>query len=134
MAGYQFQGPAWERQPLLAFRGPEGTSCRGSSCPDDLADELRHYIASIAMAPDTARALITAPRGHRVLLLDRTKKADGKPPPPGCRRRPARRSRWLLGYHRAKELFSVPGDGSPPQRIDALDLELGQPPELMHCA
>lgn len=69
IAGYQFQGPAWERHPLLARRGPDGTFSE-LSLPEALTDELRHYTASIAMAANAPRCLVTAPRGHRALLLD----------------------------------------------------------------
>ncbi|MDZ7851279.1 MAG: DUF1513 domain-containing protein [Halomonas sp.] len=122
LAGYQFQGPAWERQPLLAFRGPEGAFAE-IVLPDDLTDELRHYIASIAMAPDTARALITAPRGHRVLLLDRDERklmASHHLPDAAGALPDGRGGFWVSSGQ--GELFSVPGDGSPPLRIDALDL------------
>lgn len=122
LAGYQFQGPAWERHPLLAYRDPRGEFTE-LALPDDLTDELRHYIASVAMAPDTARALITAPRGHRVLLLDRDEKrliTSHHLPDAAGALPDGHGGFWVSSGHGA--LYSVPGDGSPPRRIDRLDL------------
>ncbi|SDF71735.1 hypothetical protein SAMN05216571_101359 [Onishia taeanensis] len=122
LAGYQFQGPAWEQQPLLAFREPDGSFAE-MALPDDLTDTLRHYIASIAMAPDAPLALITAPRGHRVLLLDRNERrliASHHLPDAAGALPDGNGGFWVSSGE--GEIFRVPGDGSQPQRLDALDL------------
>lgn len=122
IAGYQFQGPAWERRPLLAFRSPQGTF-NEISLPNELTDELRHYIASIAIAPDAHRALATAPRGHRALLLDLD---DGRLVASHSLRDAAgalpdgQGGFWVSSGLGA--IYRVPGDGSAPQQLEALNL------------
>ncbi|GED22742.1 DUF1513 domain-containing protein [Halomonas halmophila] len=69
VAGYQYQGPEWERRPLIARLSADGDFSE-IALPDDLTAELRQYTASIALSRRSPLALVTAPRGHRVLVLD----------------------------------------------------------------
>ncbi len=70
VAGYQFQGPAWEtKHPLLGRLTPQG-DFEEITLPTQLQSTLRQYTASIAMSQDHPRTLVTAPRGGCVILLD----------------------------------------------------------------
>lgn len=72
VAGYQFQGPAWETEhPLLAHLTPKGTF-EEIALPAALQSKLGQYTASIAMSQRQPRTLVTAPRGGCVVLLDHT--------------------------------------------------------------
>ncbi|GAB2711019.1 DUF1513 domain-containing protein [Halomonas garicola] len=69
IAGYQFQGPEWETHPLLCRLGSDGTFSE-LSLDDALTASLQQYTASVAVSRSRPLALVTAPRGHKVLLLD----------------------------------------------------------------
>lgn len=69
IAGYQFQGPEWERQPLVCRLDPQGRFTE-LSLPEELNASLNQYTASVAISRFANQALITAPRGNRVVILD----------------------------------------------------------------
>ncbi|MGQ7249430.1 DUF1513 domain-containing protein [Halomonas sp. V046] len=70
VAGYQFQGPEWETQhPLIARLSPDG-DFEEISLPAPHQARLAQYTASVALSRNGRLALITAPRGGRVLLLE----------------------------------------------------------------
>lgn len=122
IVGYQYQGPEWERRPLIARLSPQGDFSE-ISLPGPLTDELRQYTASIAIGRDMPRALITAPRGHRVLLLD---SRDGRllashRLPDAAGARCDGRGGFLVSSGRGG-LYRVDGDGSTPQRLGAWDM------------
>lgn len=122
IAGYQFQGPAWERHPLLARRAPDG-GFQELALPDELTDELRHYTASIAVARDVPRVLVTAPRGHRVVMLD---SRDGRLVASHALQDAAgalgdgQGGFWISSG--AGDFYRVAGDGSAPERLERLAL------------
>ncbi|ERL52694.1 hypothetical protein BJB45_15555 [Halomonas huangheensis] len=71
IAGYQFQGPAWETQhPLIARRSTNGEFDE-VSLPETVQTSLASYTASIAVSHKAPTALITAPRGGRIVLIQR---------------------------------------------------------------
>lgn len=120
IAGYQYQGPEWERRPLIARLSPQGEFSE-IALPGPLTDELRQYTASIAIARSTPRALITAPRGHRVLLID---SRDGRllashHLPDAAGARCDGRGGFLVSSGRGG-LYRVGGDGSAPQQLESL--------------
>ncbi len=120
IAGYQYQGAEWERRPLLARLSPQGDFTE-IELPGPLTDELRQYTASIAIARSTPRALITAPRGHRVLLID---SRDGRllashHLPDAAGARCDGQSDFLVSSGRGG-LYRVGGDGSAPQALESL--------------
>ncbi|WNK19828.1 DUF1513 domain-containing protein [Halomonas piscis] len=69
IAGYQFQGPEWETRPLLCRLGPDGAFSE-LALDEALTASLQQYTASVAVSRRRPLALVTAPRGHKVLLLN----------------------------------------------------------------
>ncbi|MGP4843881.1 DUF1513 domain-containing protein [Marinobacter sp. 1Y8] len=70
IAGYQYQGPEWESPPLIARLDTRSGEFSEIALPSDLQASLNNYTASIAISPNVPHAAVTAPRGHRVLVLD----------------------------------------------------------------
>ncbi|MGO1625886.1 MAG: DUF1513 domain-containing protein [Halomonadaceae bacterium] len=69
IAGYQFQGPEWETHPLLCRLGPDGTFSE-LALDDTLTSSMQQYTASVAISRHRPLALVTAPRGQKVILLN----------------------------------------------------------------
>lgn len=70
IAGYQFQGPAWQAPPLLARLDTVHGEFRELDLGEPLQPRLNNYIASIAVHPQLPLTAITAPRGNTLLLID----------------------------------------------------------------
>lgn len=70
VAGYQYEGPEWERPPLLARLDAATGSFSEISLAPQLQASLGNYIASVAVSPGAPVVAVTAPRGNTVLLLD----------------------------------------------------------------
>ncbi|MBN8411054.1 MULTISPECIES: DUF1513 domain-containing protein [Halomonas] len=71
IVGYQFQGPEWEtHHPLIARRSADG-GFEEWTLPDQIQAGLAQYTASVAVSQVAATAAVSAPRGNRVLLIDR---------------------------------------------------------------
>lgn len=71
--GYQYQGPAHHRPPLMARLGfgANGVSrFEEFHVPDELSGGVDNYIASVAASPDTGLVALTAPRGGAVVVMD----------------------------------------------------------------
>lgn len=69
LAGYQFQGPEWETHPLLCRLGPDGAFSE-LALDDTLTASLQQYTASVAISRQQPLALVTAPRGHKAIMLN----------------------------------------------------------------
>ena len=70
IAGYQYQGPEWETPPLTPRLDTRNGEFSEIALPSDLQASLNNYTASIAISPNAPHAAITAPRGHRVVLIN----------------------------------------------------------------
>lgn len=70
IAGYQYQGPEWEAPPLIARLDGHTGEFSEIALPASEQTRLRNYTASIAVHPESSYAVITAPRGDRVVLID----------------------------------------------------------------
>lgn len=70
IAGYQYQGPEWETPPLIARLDTRSGKFSEIALPAELQASLNNYTASIAINPRAPYAAITAPRGHRVVILN----------------------------------------------------------------
>ncbi|WP_022962610.1 DUF1513 domain-containing protein [Halopseudomonas pelagia] len=70
IAGYQFEGPAWEHPPLIARLDTTSGRFSEIELPLDRQAAMRNYVASVAISPGGSLAAITAPRGNRVVIVD----------------------------------------------------------------
>lgn len=70
IAGYQFEGAAWETPPLIARLDTATGAFSEISLTEPAQTQLVNYTASIAISRHSAIAAITAPRGNAVVLLN----------------------------------------------------------------
>lgn len=70
IAGYQFEGQAWETPPLIGRLDCANSEFSEINLPAEQQSKLRNYIASVAIDPASHIVAVTAPRGNRALLLD----------------------------------------------------------------
>jgi hypothetical protein len=67
-AGYQYQGPAHHRPPLMARLGSR--RFEEFRLPVGIDGQVDNYIASVAACPATGLVAMTAPRGGVVVVVD----------------------------------------------------------------
>ncbi|MFT6466727.1 DUF1513 domain-containing protein [Halopseudomonas sp.] len=70
IAGYQFEGPEWERPPLIARLDSRSGSFSEVALPAEALAAMNNYVASVAVSTQGPLAAITAPRGNRVVLIN----------------------------------------------------------------
>lgn len=70
IAGYQFEGPAWEQPPLIARLDTRSAQFSEIDLPADSLLAMNNYVASVAVSQNGRLAAITAPRGNRVVVID----------------------------------------------------------------
>lgn len=70
IAGYQFEGPAWEAPPLMARLDTNTGDFSEIRLSDTAQATLANYTASVAISQVSPLCAVTAPRGNKVVLLD----------------------------------------------------------------
>ncbi len=70
IAGYQFEGAAWETPPLIARLDTATGAFSEISLSDPEQSQLVNYTASIAISRHSAMAAVTAPKGNSVVILN----------------------------------------------------------------
>lgn len=70
IAGYQYEGPELDTPPLLARLDTRNMSFSEPELPLAEVMGLKNYTASIAISPSSPFSVVTAPRGHRAIIIN----------------------------------------------------------------
>ncbi|MBA6419866.1 DUF1513 domain-containing protein [Pseudomonas sp. 5Ae-yellow] len=70
IAGYQYEGPDMDTPPLIARLDTNSMRFSELELPYEEVKGLKNYTASIAISPSSPFTVITAPRGHRAIIID----------------------------------------------------------------
>lgn len=70
IAGYQYEGPEWDTPPLIGKLDTRDMQFSELELPLEDVMGLKNYTASIAISPTSPYTVITAPRGHRAVIIN----------------------------------------------------------------